>query len=168
MLGQMITIYMRLLLTLCAACLLFVTAGAQQSIQKSAPPNEPLVIVDAFKTTLKELVLAPENIASIYVFKDTSATNRFGDAGKNGALLINTKPNTNLLRLNSLLDKFQVADSVRNYRICINEVPIAHPELILVDESQITGVHTVNDIEWNPAGANKNEKLLNIVSKAKQ
>ncbi len=114
------------------------------------------------------MVLDPENIASIQVLKDTSAINRFGDFGKNGALIINTKPNTNLLRLKSLLDKFQVADSVRKYKVCINEVPIAHPELILLDESQITGVSTLDSIEWNPSGSNKNEKLLNIVSKSKQ
>ena len=158
---------MRLLLTLSTACLLFLNSLAQQPTHNPTPANDPLVIVDSFKTSLKELVLAPDNIASIHVFKDTSATNRFGDAGKNGALLINTKPNTNLLRLKTLLDRFQVPDSLRQYRVCINQVPIANPELILLDESQITGVHTFNDVEWNPSGAHKNEKLLNIVSKAK-
>lgn len=54
--------------------------------------NEPLIIVDGVMDVVKDLSLIPsEDIASISVLKDASATAIYGSQGANGVIMVTTK-----------------------------------------------------------------------------
>ncbi len=59
--------------------------------------NQPLILLDGVEvpnTTLK--TINPDNIQSIDVLKDKSSTALYGEKGKNGVILIKTKPRPSL------------------------------------------------------------------------
>lgn len=58
-----------------------------------AAPNSPLFVVDGVEYGPDKPLpdLKKENLASMEVLKNEAATNRFGDKGKNGVILIKTK-----------------------------------------------------------------------------
>lgn len=54
--------------------------------------NAPLVYIDDVKSTAEDLKrLQPDKIKSIDVLKDKAATEKYGDEGKNGVILVKTK-----------------------------------------------------------------------------
>jgi hypothetical protein len=127
--------------------------------------KDPLVMVDTFITSIKCLIIDPGNIGSINIYKDTAAINRFGSGGKEGAIVIHPKDGVNLLRLGQLFDKYNFPDSLRRYRVCVDEVLIKKPELLLVDESQIGGIGTFVSVNWNDLRQPKDEKFINVTTK---
>lgn len=143
--------------------------SAQQPVTRPTPSKnsakEPLILVDSFQTSLQSLILDPGKIESINVLKDTPAVSRYGEAGKNGVVIIHPKANVILLRLVELLNKFQVPDSLRKFRVCINEVIISRPDLILIDESEVEGVSNFVSTDWSDLSRPKDERFLNIISK---
>jgi hypothetical protein len=127
--------------------------------------KDPLVMVDTFVTSIKYFIIDPGKIESINVYKDTAAINKFGNAGKEGAIIIHTKDGVNLLRLGPLFDKYGFPDSLRHYRVCVDEVLIKSPELLLIDESQINGIGTFVSVNWNDLRQPKDEKFINVTTK---
>jgi TonB-dependent SusC/RagA subfamily outer membrane receptor len=117
--------------------------------------KHPLVLVNGFQTEMNSLILDKAKIKSMNVFKDTAATNRYGKRGVNGVILIKTEP-VNFMRLNALLNRFHVADSVRKLRVTINGSTVKNTEWILADESN---VESINAVEEN------GEMVLNIKTK---
>lgn len=103
---------------------------------------KPLVVVDTFVTQLEYLVLDPANIESINVLKDKAATGKWGDRGRHGVIVITPVSTARLLTLNGLYDHFAVPAGQRTLRVCINEKPVDHPELILVDFTAMDGIST--------------------------
>jgi TonB-dependent SusC/RagA subfamily outer membrane receptor len=67
-------------------------------LQKDDNKPKPLVIVDGAEKPLDfDLnTINPNTIQSIDVLKDASATALYGDKGKNGVIVINTKCNYNM------------------------------------------------------------------------
>jgi len=65
------------------------TSGSVFSINGSGE-NQPLYVVDG-KITEKIDEISPDDIESISVLKDVSATSLYGEKGKNGVILITTK-----------------------------------------------------------------------------
>lgn len=68
------------------------TQGAQISLRGIASINgntSPLVLIDGIPGNLQ--TVAPEDIASIDVLKDGSATAIYGTRGTNGVIIITTK-----------------------------------------------------------------------------
>ncbi len=57
----------------------------------------PIIIVDGVErgTDMKIINVSPDNIATLTVLKDGSATKLYGEKGKNGVILINTKKKLN-------------------------------------------------------------------------
>lgn len=66
----------------------------------SAQKTEPLYVVDGIITTDISAV-SPNDILSMYVYKDESATNIYGDQGKDGVVLIVTKQGENAQHVRS-------------------------------------------------------------------
>ncbi|HPF50326.1 MAG TPA: TonB family protein [Draconibacterium sp.] len=66
------------------------------------PTNEPLYVVDG-KIVANIEYLNPENIESVSVLKDESATKIYGEKGKNGVVVVNTKVMTELKKPEPLL-----------------------------------------------------------------
>jgi TonB family protein len=55
------------------------------------PPPAPLFVIDGVVRKNGSVFLDPNNISHITVLKDTSATNIYGEEGKNGVVLVTTK-----------------------------------------------------------------------------
>ena len=128
----------------------------------------PLIIVDTFRTDMKHFVLDPGNIQSINIFKDSSATSKFGDAAKNGVIMIYPKPNTTFLRVDNILNGYKLCDEDKKLRICINKNLMPNPQLILIDQSEIERVEITTDRHWiNTEDANSGERFINIVTRRK-
>ena len=69
-------------------------------IQGSESGKSPLVIVDGKKYDGEINDISPEDILFISVLKDKSATELYGDAAKDGVIIINTKS----YKIKSMLD----------------------------------------------------------------
>ena len=128
----------------------------------------PLVFVDTFKTDMNHFVIDPQNIESINIFKDSTATSKFGDAGKYGVIMIYPKSHTTFLRVDKILNEYKLSDEDKKFRICINNTLMRNPQLILIDKSEIERVDITTDRHWtNIEEANSGEKFINIVTRTK-
>jgi TonB family protein len=67
--------------------------GGKNKTQTIGNPNPPLIVVDGevMSAAFNMNSIKPENIATIDVLKDASATAVYGEKGKNGVVLIRTK-----------------------------------------------------------------------------
>ncbi|HYH16948.1 MAG TPA: hypothetical protein VD794_17065 [Flavisolibacter sp.] len=142
-------------------------------VAKSQTPahihERPYVLVDSFTTDIKHMVIKSDHIKAISVLKGSEATNVFGDKGRNGVIMITTKPNTTLLRFNQILDKYNIAQADRKLRVCIDQTLINKPELILADETMITAVEITQERRWMHAeDANSTELFINIKTNNKK
>jgi TonB-dependent SusC/RagA subfamily outer membrane receptor len=127
------------------------------------PARQPFVMIDTFVTELKSLVISPDKIESVNVLKDSNAIANYGDKARYGAIIIKTKPDTKLLRINEVLDLYKITGNDRKLRVCINNSLVQHPELLLVAASEILGVEITTEKNWiDPKEANSTEKLINI------
>ncbi len=127
--------------------------------------RHPLVFVDTFPTSLKSLILDPQHINSINVYKDTAALNRYGKQAVDGVILIQTKDRVSLLRLSGLYKNFNIPDSMTRYRVCIDEVLVDDPHLFLADATQVSSIHTFTSVDWTDLYHPKTEKLVNIITR---
>ena len=151
---------------LCIVCLvIFLNLYSILFAQPTKPV--PLILVDTFATDLKYLVLDADKIASVNVFKDSVATKLYGPGGKNGVVVIRTKEKINFLRLNALFDKYELPDSLRKFRVCIDEILVKQPGLILVDPAEVAALSIINITDWDIVKAPENEKVINIQRKHK-
>src|SRR5262245_44559809 len=131
--------------------------------------KQPYLIVDSLSADLKYLVLSPDKIESINILKDGNAVASYGDKAKYGVIIIKTKPNTTLLRIGEILDRFEISKADRELRVCINKALVSRQELVLIEASEITGVDITTDRYWiNPNEANSNERFINISTKEKR
>ena len=124
--------------------------------------QQPLILVDSLQTDINYLFLDANKVQAIDVFKDAAAIKQFGERGKNGVVVIKTKANVSLLRLPELLEKYNLPDSVKKLRVCINEILVKRPELLLIDETKIRGVGTMALIDWNYVNKPTDETVINI------
>lgn len=140
--------------------------GVTISIHDAVPVADtctmPLAIVGTFATPLPYLVIDPNNIDSINILKNGTA---LGQRARNGVIRIYPKKNARLLTLRELYERFSVAPADRTLRVCIDEVVVDAPELLLVDESAIAGVNTFTHTDWNNPAEPKSETFLNITRK---
>lgn len=126
---------------------------------------KPLVVVDTFVTQLDYLVLDPVSIQSINVLKDKAATMKWGHRGRNGVIVITSKRSSRMLTINGLYDHFAVPAGQRRLRVCIDEKPVDHPELILVDLTAMAGISTFVSTNWSHPSDPKSETFFNIISR---
>jgi TonB-dependent SusC/RagA subfamily outer membrane receptor len=155
------------------ACLgLIMTADAQ--VRRRVPQNlsteqQPLVIVNSIETELSNIWLSPDKIKAMKVLKDSSATAIYGDRGKNGVLIIETKPSIELLKLATLLDLFNISEKDKTLKICKDKVLIQNPERILADKSEIVKIEVITDTYWvTPLIVGSEERFINIETRHKQ
>ena len=131
------------------------------------PEGPPLVLVDSLHAALNTLLLSPDRIERMDVYKGKEALDRYGDKGKNGVILIHTKPNTSLLRMTEILDRFHIPPSDRQLRICINEILIPDPKLIVAGVGDIESVEVVKGRRTETLNeTDSQERFINIKSPA--
>ncbi|MCZ2129415.1 MAG: hypothetical protein LC109_04020 [Bacteroidia bacterium] len=132
------------------------------------PTRRPLVLVDTFKTDITHLVLDPQRIDSINIFKDSTAISKFGDAGRYGVIIIYPKPYAKFLRVDKVLENYQLSNEDKKLRICINKTLMRDPQLILIESSEIESVEVTTDRHWiNVEDAKSGEKFINIITRKK-
>src|SRR5215203_4260237 len=121
--------------------------------------TNPLVFVDSFKTDMSYLVLDPNKIESISILKVALAISKFGDEAKNGVIIIQPKQNVQFLRIDRILDTYNINTGDRKLRICINNNLMKEIQLILVESSEIENVQITTDRHWtNSEDANSCER----------
>ena len=162
----------------CILCINFLilllnSASGQKRICLDAgcgPINKitPLVFVDSFKTNISYLVLNPDKIESINIFKGPPAISKYGDEAKDGVIIIQPKEDVQLLRIDRILDNNKIKAEDRKLRICINNNLMKEPQLILIESSEIENVQITTERHWiNSEDANSRERFINIVTKTK-
>jgi hypothetical protein len=77
-----------------------------------APGKKPLIIIDGITQPYTELKqMLPSNIDRVDVLKNESATKLYGDAGKNGAIIITTKSKVDQITISDVkLEKVNAVD----------------------------------------------------------
>ena len=162
----------------CILCINFLilllnSASGQKRICLDAgcgPINKitPLVFVDSFKTNISYLVLNPDKIESINIFKGPPAISKYGDEAKDGVIIIQPKSDVQLQRIDRILDNNKIKGEDRKLRICINKTLIRETQLILIESSEIEDVQITTDRHWiNSEDANSCERFINIITKTK-
>ena len=156
----------RILFTILACTGILISADAQ--VRRRVPQNlntetQPLVIVNAIETGLNSMWLSPDRIATVKVLKDSADIAAYGDRGKYGVLIIETKPYTEVLKLSTLLDIFNIPEADRTLKVCKDKILVSNPEKILADRSQIEKIEVITDIYWvTPLIAGCEERFINI------
>ncbi len=159
---------MKTLLLYFAFVLIYTSAGGQEH-RESAGSKHVYTVVDTFIADISSLILNPESIKAIQVMKGEEAMKLYGDKGRDGALLITTKPNTVMLRIKDIVEKFKIPKSGQQLRVCINNVIVEQPQLLLVEEKQIVKVEVTTEHIWvNAEDANTGEKFINIKTSESQ
>ena len=144
--------------------------GQFKALDKSdiADTSRPLILVDSFRTDMKYLIMDPQMIASIDVYKDSNAIRKFGEKGKYGVIIIRPKAGANFLQIAKILEKYSVSNPDRKLRVCVNNTLIQEPELILIEESEMLYVEITTERRWTASeDANSGEKFINIVTKVR-
>jgi TonB-dependent SusC/RagA subfamily outer membrane receptor len=141
---------------------LIIPAQAQNKVSFDEG-KEPYFLVDTFRVSLKFLILGPNKIESVQVLKDSNAIAAYGEKARYGAVIIKTKPNTIMLRITDIIDRYNILQSDRLLRICINNTVIDRPELFLVEAGEIIKVEITTERNWiNAEDANSTERFINI------
>lgn len=142
--------------------LMTVPAISQNRISFDAS-KEPYMLIDTFKFDLKFLVISRDKIETLDILQDSNAVKMYGDKATHGAVIIKTKPKTKLLRVNDILDKYNITKADKKLRICINKTLVNQPELILIEADEILGIEITTDWNFiNVEDAKRTERFINI------
>src|SRR4051812_19510866 len=130
--------------------LTFTYASGQTRIVFDGPRRidtamRPLVLVDTFKTEINYLVLNPQKIESIDILKDSAAITKYGDAGKFGVIFIHPKAGTRFLKIDKILDDYQLSNEDKKLGVYVNKVFMPNPRLLLIEQSEFKDVEVITD-----------------------
>ena len=160
---------MRQLFPILAFFLSFPIIAAGQNRLITEGNKQPYFQVDSFTVDFSHLILSPDRIESINVFKDDNAIAAYGDKAKYGAVIIKTKPNTTLLRISDVLEKYNLSKEDKELRVCLNKVLISRPVLALIEANEILGIEITMERLWvNPEDATCDERFINIKTSARK
>lgn len=145
---------------------LSVTLFAQRGRTILAPDLQPLIIVNSFMTDFKHLLLKPDNIISMDVLKNERVIAAYGDKAKNGVIVIHIKKHTEIFRLTDIFEHYQIPDTDRKLKVCIDNVQVSDSSLLVIDKADIATVEVITDICWvTPQVPGPEERYINIASK---
>lgn len=108
-------------------------SSAVKSNKVKIETTEPLIILDGEPITAGLNSVDPETIESLTVLKDFSAITKYGEEGRNGALIITTKKTTDQIEPNSKIEIDKTNNGIKN-----NKEPINMGEVLIVLDNQIT------------------------------
>lgn len=145
-----------------------VSAMAQRTVRTRATPNpQPLFIVDSVVTDMESFLVSPDNIKSIDVLKDSALAATYGEKARNGVIIIRTKNNTGIFRLQELLNEYQVPEQDRGLPVCIDNILVKDTSRIIADKKDIIRIEVTEGTYWlSPMEPGKGEvKYINIITK---
>ncbi|MGV3589597.1 MAG: hypothetical protein ACO1OF_21500 [Adhaeribacter sp.] len=133
--------------------------------------EQPLIFIGTLETSYNSLILDLNNLKILETYTDWIQLEQFGEKGRAGVIIAELKNQTPLLRLEEVLDYFQVPASRRHLKVLIDKKFIDR-ELFLADVKQIKIIEylevTQQDILLSPFYKNEwvlGEKYLNLVTK---
>jgi len=97
----------------------------------------PLVLVNGFETDIESVSVDPNNIDEINVLKNTSAVNKFGDKGKEGAIVITLKPGTQLYTISDFVDPSKDLNK-KVKKVQLNGKILVDFNKLLIDKTALT------------------------------
>jgi len=106
---------------------------------------QPLILVNGIETDMESMVLPPDHIEAITVLKDNSATGKYGDKAKDGAILITTKPGTEFYKVTDLVDVSKNLNASVT-KIELNGKLLTDMSKLLIDKTALTS--TMISADW--------------------
>ena len=97
----------------------------------------PLVVVDDLETDMESMSLDPNNIESITILKNGSAMEKYGEKGKEGVILIKTKPGTQFYKITDFVDTVKDLNKTVT-RIELNGKLLPDVNKLLIDKTAFT------------------------------
>jgi hypothetical protein len=126
-------------------------------------PVKPLILIDTLLTYNESMIIHPSKFISVSTISGEQATALYGISGRFGVIKIQTVPNIEFIRLNAILDKFQIEEKYRKLKVCIDRVPVEEPEKLLADIKEIRLVEISYETPKDNAGA-KEPGFINIIT----
>ena len=137
---------MRLLLIIVIGLLSFHTKAQLPAQQKVSP----LILIDTLTTNHETMIVHPSKFISITTMSPIRAVQMYGDHAKFGVIRIEAKPDVQWVRLNMILDKFNIETRYRNLKVCIDKTPVIEPDKILADINEIQNVEVISSLQAEP------------------
>ncbi len=106
--------------------------SASLPLENTTKTNEPLIILDGAAITAALASISPETIESITVLKDIAAIEKYGEAGKNGVLIITSKNKSNKTQVPSKIEIDKNTIDIKNIK-----EPIKTNEVLIVLDNQV-------------------------------
>ncbi|KAA3440660.1 hypothetical protein [Rufibacter hautae] len=131
----------------------------------SVQMHEPLLLLGSQETDYASLVVDPKEIVIVKAYRDSAILASMGPAASSGVYLIKLKNKKTLLKLEDVLDYFQVPQEQRHLRILLNKQPLNRSRF-LADVKRIIkiDVMTQDKISLYRLSWDENEQFLNIVT----
>src|SRR5687768_17493578 len=89
--------------------LIFLSGNVCAQIE-TTEPVKPLILIDTLLTYNESMIIHPSKFVSVSTISGQQATSLYGISGRFGVIKIQTLPNIEFIRLNALLDKFQIEE----------------------------------------------------------
>ena len=142
----------------------------KDTLYRNSSKHKALIIIDTI-TTLgnDEFIFNPKKITSISLIKPDSSIFLYGEKARYGAIIIKPKGTIKFVRLDAILNKFNIKKEDRSLRVCINHSIVEVPSNILADESEIVRVEITTERNWRyyDNGIRK-ERFINIITREGQ
>ncbi|WP_162052908.1 hypothetical protein [Pontibacter pamirensis] len=135
-----------------------------QNIYIADDVARPLVIIGSQETAYDALILDPDKIQHLNVYKGEKALEKFGDKGKEGVVVMTLKKEITLARLPEIFEQFHVSEKGQKLTVAIDGKHVSEPELLLADLRQIKKVEVKPFDVTAPSRWTFDEKYLNIVT----
>ncbi|MBC3540549.1 hypothetical protein ACFSC6_11725 [Rufibacter sediminis] len=127
--------------------------------------STPLLLLGSQETSYGSLLVDPKEIIVVQVYKDSAVLAEMGRKAQNGVVQITLKNKKPLLKLEDVLDYFEVPPAQRQLRVLVNKHPVnsAH---FLADLKRIAKVEVITQDKITPyrLSWDENEQFLNIVT----
>ena len=131
--------------------------------------DAPLIVVDGVEepSAYKIEAINPDGIESITVLKDKSATEKYGDKGKNGVVLITTKKNNQQtpVRKDTINWKAGEDNRIKSYSYLINGKAATKEEVSGLDMTKVDRTELVRKNDDKTTSEDLSVQVMNFITK---
>lgn len=130
----------------------------------------PLIIIGTLETNASSLVMDQDNLRIVKIYDEPKELKFFGEKGNSGIMVAELKTRIPLLRLDEVLDHYNVPDNNRHLPVLVDKRSI-NPALFLADVKKIQKLEVFEVTEEDVVLSlvynrwTKGDKYLNIVTK---
>ncbi|QNF35151.1 hypothetical protein HUW51_21425 [Adhaeribacter swui] len=133
--------------------------------------DHPLILIGSFETNMPSLIMDPENLKILKTYQEPAEIQFFGNKGLNGVIVAELITKIPLLKLEEVLDYYDVPPENRHLPIMIDR-NLVDPKLFLADIKKIKKIEvfevTQQDVlfslVYNHWAKVVGQKFLNVVT----